>query len=306
MTEEPEKRQPAMLEKASAKAVFDELQHPETKWRAEAEEALYLKELKREVKRLAAGLGPITRRDIDDLETISLGQVDEVEKWQEALGELSALTQKKEEQKAEIAEEKAIEAANRAERQVSAREARLKLEQTKEKREAEAKIKEARQKRLVERPKPTPYFKPVSSSGMLTDQIPSSSYNMTGRKLDLSKLRKPLSSLSIGMPTRQPALLSRQPTRSEAKIPQQLESFLQARGYRPIEPVRELTWFWVGTKKGAEPSSNAWVVQLSTGRFGLAGIGDKTGKPRSKISWATEQEALDAAGEIPGNKRRSR
>jgi len=102
------------------------------------------------------------------------------------------------------------------------------------------------------------------------------------------------------MPTR--PLTRATPTREEMPT-RELQRYMQTKGYEPITSLRGLpAYFWIGTKRGSEPSSNAWVVRLQTGRYGLAGVGDKTGKPRSKISWASPEEAMDAASDIPGQR----
>jgi len=91
------------------------------------------------------------------------------------------------------------------------------------------------------------------------------------------------------------------PTLGEQTPTRDLQSYMEKKGYEPVSSLRGIpAYFWIGTKQGSEPSSNAWVVRLQTGRYGLAGIGDKTGRPRSKISWATPEDALDAASDIPG------
>jgi hypothetical protein len=103
------------------------------------------------------------------------------------------------------------------------------------------------------------------------------------------------------MPTRIPPTTVTFPTPTrEETIPQQLQVFMREQGYEPVEPVRMPAYFFIGTKRGVESSDNAWIVRMRTGRYGVAGIGKVTGKPRSKISWVTPEEALDAAGEVPG------
>ena len=98
---------------------------------------------------------------------------------------------------------------------------------------------------------------------------------------------------------RQPVFLEGR-VREEPAMSADLERFIQRRGYGPVEAVGAPAWFWIGTRQGSEPSSNAWVVQLKNSRYGLAGVGDKTGIVRSKISYSSVEEALDAAMDIPG------
>lgn len=88
--------------------------------------------------------------------------------------------------------------------------------------------------------------------------------------------------------------------RPEQPMPTQLAKYVEQKGYEPVEAVGMPAYFWIGVKQGAEPSSNAWVIRLRTGRYGLAGIGDVTHRPRSKISYSTVEEAIDAASDVPG------
>lgn len=109
--------------------------------------------------------------------------------------------------------------------------------------------------------------------------------------------RRP-TTMPMPTPTPSPALM---PGIREVRVPEKLEEYMRAKGQEPIEPYSGEVYFWIGPKRRWTRGQDAWVVQLQTGRFGLAGF-DPSGVPRSKISMESPEEAFELAvkGPKPG------
>jgi len=144
--------------------------------------------------------------------------------------------------------------------------------------------------------------------------------------MDLSKLREagstfgssPLAQLIRGpsrrptQPTlerpteeyRVPTLLTREPIQKPSP---QLEQYILRRGEKEVERYPGEVYFWIGPRQRWEKAFEAWITEgPQPGMYRFAGIGERTGTPRSKVIGKDIGQAFEVAikgprpGEVPG------